>query len=289
VKLNTGALMPAIGLGTWLGNHPDDKATCAEWVLQAIKLGYRHIDTAHGYGTEPAVGEAVRKSGIPREELFITTKLPSQHHSTVEASLDESLERAGLSYYDLYLVHWPMASGAKGFLEPGDSPTIAETWAQMEKVLESGKAKAIGVSNFSIKTLEELLKTAKVVPAVNQVEMHPVLAQNDLLEYCKEKGIIITEYSPTGYANVLEHPVIVKIAKKHDVSPAQVALAWAVQRGTTAAAKSSNPTRQKQNITLPKLDEDDMKAINGMDENSRLCNDIKPGWWGKWTKEQMGW
>jgi len=245
----------------------------------------------------------VRESGIPREEIHITTKLTSSHHGRVAEALEESLARGGFDYYDLYLMHWPMGfhyrtdgSPSKkpdGTWDLAEHPTFSETWADMEKLLGTGKVRAIGVSNFSIKTLEILLKTAKVVPAVNQVELHPLLGSHDLLKYCKEKGIMLTAYTPTGFANVRDHPEMVKIAKKHGVSSAQATLAWHVQRGTTACPKSANVERQKENINLPKLDAEDMKTIDGLDQNKRL-GDFGPQTGpdilvNGWTFEQLGW
>jgi len=299
VTLNNGLKMPAIGLGCFSGTTPEEQAKCQAWVLTALQNGYRHLDTAYGYHTEKYVGAAVRESGIPREEIFITTKLTSTHHSRVAAALEESLERAGVDYFDLYLMHWPMAfhyrtdgSGPKrpdGTWDLDDECTFSQTWADMEKLMGTGKVRAIGVSNFSIKNLEILLKTATIVPAVNQVELHPLLAQNDLVKYCKEKGIMLTAYSPTGYAQVSEHPEVVKIAAKHGVSSPQVSLAWHVQRGYTACPKSTNSERQKANLNLPTLDEEDVKILNSLDQNKHLCNYGPPPLVSGWTYEQLGW
>jgi len=222
------------------------------------------------------------------------------HGDNVEGSIAKSLENAGLDYFDLYLIHWPqfipykdgksLPRNEKGVIKTVDSPTINEIWAQMEKVLASGKVKAIGVSNFSIKTLEQLFTTAKTVPAVNQVELHPYLAQPKLLEYCKSKGITVTAYTPTGYATVRQDPLIVELAEKYKVSPAQIILAWHLAYGTTAVPKSSNVDRQKENINLPKLSAEDVKRVTGLDRNERLCN--KPDENGLimgWTLEQLGW
>ncbi|KZO97312.1 Aldo/keto reductase [Calocera viscosa TUFC12733] len=300
VMLNTDAVMPAIGLGTSVGNEPHEWPQCKPWIHSALQAGYRHLDTAYGYNTEQYVGEVVRESGIPRDELWITTKLPPHHMTRVAASLEESLNRSGFDYFDLYLMHWPITRRydpklVSPFLPQKDwnlleRPTFSEVWAEMEKLVETGKVKNIGVSNFSVKNLEILLKTAKIVPAVNQVELHPVLAQNDLLAYCKEKGIILTAYSPTGYAEVRENPEVKKIAKKHGVSSPPVTLAWHVQRGTSAVPKSANAERQKENLNLPKLDEEDMKILNSLDQGKRLCD--YPGDDGTilgWTLEQLGW
>jgi len=301
VKLNSGYAIPAIGIGVYCGTDPKDHAAAVTWLLPALKAGYTHIDTAWIYGTEKSVGEAIRQSGIPREELWVTTKLPWHHAGRVEESIDQSLKNAGLDYFDLYLIHWPqviayednnpMPFDAEGSIKLAtDAPSIEETWAEMEKVLASGKVQNIGVSNFSIKTLKPLLKSAKVVPATNQVELHPYLAQNDLLEYCKSKGIVLTAYTATGYATVREDPTIVSLASKYKVSPAQIILAWHASRGTITVPKSTNPERQKENINLPNLAPEDIKTIDGLDRGERLCN--KAGEDGKvwgWTYEQLGW
>ncbi|KAH7907459.1 NADP-dependent oxidoreductase domain-containing protein [Hygrophoropsis aurantiaca] len=300
IKLNNGVLMPAIGLGCWGGLTLETRAASKHWILNALKTGYRHLDTALGYGTEKSVGEAIRESGIPREEIFVTTKLPPNHAGRVHESLQESLTNAGLDYYDLYLIHWPQTlyydpnddepKNPDGSLIAVESPTFNETWAAMEQVLESGKAKAIGISNFSIKNVEKLLTTAKVIPAINQVELHPYLAQPDLLEYCRSKGIYLTAYTPTGYATVRGDPLIISLAEKYKTSPGQIILGWHVARGNLAVPKSENPARQRDNISVITLTPEDVQAISGLDQGKRLCN--KPDSQGKvfgWTAEQMGW
>ncbi|KZT55833.1 Aldo/keto reductase [Calocera cornea HHB12733] len=297
VTLNNGVKLPAIGLGCWSGTTPEEQAKSEPWILTALQNGYRHLDTAYGYGTEKYVGNAIRSSGIPREEIFVTTKLPSNHHARVAESLEESLKRAGLDYFDLYLMHWPMAFHYRpdGYKRPDGKPdldeetTFSKTWADMEKLVGTGKVRAIGISNFSIQNLEILLKDAKIVPAMNQVELHPLLRQEDLVQYCKGKGIMLTAYSPTGYAQVREHPVVVKIAEKHKASPAQIALAWHVQRGYAACPKSTNSERQKENINLPTLDAEDIEKLNSIDENRHLCNYGPGPLVSGWTYEQLGW
>jgi len=300
LKLNTGAMMPAIGHGTWSGTTPEENQSALPWLLSALESGFRHFDTAYGYGTEGVVGQAIRESGIPRSEIFVTTKLPNHHHSCVVKSLDESLERFGCDYFDLYLIHFPQSFPPKdiegdcqrpdGSWETVEHPTVNETWAQMEAVLKTGKVRAIGVSNFSVKTLTRLLETATIIPAVDEVEMHPHLNQKALKEFCDTKGIVMTAYSPTGYAPVREDPAVIKIAESHKVSPAQVSLAWHVQRGTSAIPKSSNIVHQKANLNLPTLTSQEMEALNSLDRNTHLCQTPGPkdqvfGW----TYEQLGW
>ncbi|KAG8992817.1 hypothetical protein FRB90_000893 [Tulasnella sp. 427] len=213
-------------------------------VKTAIRLGYRHIDTAAGYRTEEAVGKAVRESGIPRSDFFVTTKLWNTDHGRVAEAFEESLARLGLEYIDLYLMHWPQAMSPSGNIpQPSESPTFVETWKAMEKLLQTGKVKSIGVSNFSIKTLEVLLDDAIIVPAVNQ---------NDLMAYCKSRGIHLTASSPLGYANSPLHSDgdILRVAWKYAITPAQVMLSWGMQRGTSVIPKSEKEERLQANISV---------------------------------------
>ncbi|EKM53336.1 uncharacterized protein PHACADRAFT_259634 [Phanerochaete carnosa HHB-10118-sp] len=311
--LNNGLKMPTIGLGCWSGNTPEEHESGYAWILGALKNGYRHLDTAHDYGTEGVVGRAVRDSGIPREEIWVTTKLPLHHHAKVSESYQDSLNNAGLDYYDLWLMHWPQAfaniddkpnprhPGPNGEPDGGeyivvDKPTFNETWADMEKVYESGKVKTIGVSNFSVKNLKTLLETAKVVPAVCQVETHPHQAQPELLAFCKEHGIVLTAYSPSGYAQVAGDPTIARLAEKYQVSPPQISFAWHVARGTTAVPKSRDAQRQHANLwELPKLSDDDVALINTLHKNVHYCGYPGPKERNGeklvfgWTYSQMGW
>ncbi|KDQ49935.1 hypothetical protein JAAARDRAFT_82050 [Jaapia argillacea MUCL 33604] len=300
LTLNTGAPMPAIGLGCWGGVTEAERAAAEPWILTALKAGYRHLDTAHGYGTEVVVGKAIRASGIPREDIFVTTKLPPHHGGKVEYSINESLERLGLDYVDLYLVHWPQSEAyvdgnddpkdASGELIVNDPPKFAQVWEQMEKVYASGKARAIGVSNFSVKTLEQLIKSAKVMPAANQLELHPYLQQPALMEYCASKGIKVIAYTPTGYATVRSDPTITSLASKYGVMPAQIILAWHLLRGNAAVPKSANGEHQKGNLVIPKLSQTDFEAICALDREERLCNkaDSKGKVYG-WNYAQLGW
>ncbi|KAK0438468.1 reductase AKOR2 [Armillaria borealis] len=260
-----------------------------KWISTAIQ--------AHRYrpGTEKVVGEAIRESGIPREEFFITTKLPFNCQDRVAESFDLSLKNLGLDYVDLANTWMDFPLGPDGSEITVDSPTFNESYAEIEKIYASGRAKAIGVSNFSIKTdtrsLEELLQTATVVPAVNQIERHPYLAQNDLIAYHKKKGIATEAYSPGGNKNAIrEDPVINAISAKRGVSPTQIILAWHLAGGIIIVPKSENEQRQKENITLPALDEEDLKRIDQLDRGERICNKLDKNGkiWG-WTKERMGW
>ncbi|KAJ7089894.1 NADP-dependent oxidoreductase domain-containing protein [Mycena belliarum] len=299
IKLNTGASIPAIGLGAFTGEVVEGSE---KWILTALQAGYRHIDTARVYGTEPHVGTAIRASGLPREDIFVTTKLPWHHGQEVSRSLEDSLKNFGLDYLDLYLMHFPisMEYPIHGYAGPStikgvttewkllDSWTFNQTWAAME-ALPKSRVRAIGVSNFSIKTLEELLKTAKVVPAVLQVEIHPYLAQTELVEYCHKKGITVTAYSPTGLEKVRSDPTIVALAAKYGVSAAQIILAWHVARGVSAVPKSADPQRQKDNVNLPTLSPEDVASITALDRGERIVNVLKEGKHFGWSAERLGW
>ncbi|THY90535.1 Aldo/keto reductase [Aureobasidium pullulans] len=207
--LNTGAKIPALGLGTWQSAPGEVKNA----VSHALKVGYKHIDAAYVYGNEDEVGEGLaegfKSAGIKREDVFVTTKLWCTYHSRPEENLDLSLKSLGLDYVDLYLMHWPVPMNPKGndpkFPKHPDGSrdldttwSYTQTWKEMEKLLATGKTKAIGVANFSVPFLEELMKEAKVTPAANQIENHPYLPQQEIVDYCKEKGILITAYSPLG-------------------------------------------------------------------------------------------
>ncbi|PBK61527.1 Aldo/keto reductase [Armillaria solidipes] len=303
VELNNGTKIPIIGTGGGPSALTVEACKAAKkWISTAIQAGYRHIDTALIYGTEKVIGEAIRESGIPREEFFITTKLPFNCQDRVAESFDLSLKNLGLEYVDLYLMHWPMTIpyrdtwmdfplGPDGSVITVDSPTFNESYAEIEKIYASGRAKAIGVSNLSIKTLEELLSTATVVPAVNQIERHPYLAQSDLIAYHKKKGIATEAYSPGGNKNAIREDLVInEIAAKHGVSPTQVILAWHTAGGVIIVPKSENEQRQKDNMILPALDEEDLKKIDGLDRGERLGYKVDKNGkiWG-WTTERLGW
>lgn len=213
-KLNTGASIPALGFGTWQDKEAQEPA-----VLAALQAGVRHIDTAAVYGTEPAVGSAIKKSGVPRGEIYVTTKIWNNSHAPedVEAALDASLSNLGTDYVDLWLMHWPSSFASGSSLFPKDSngkvkagtSDYVETYKAMEKLYKSGKARAIGVSNFSKAEMERLIKEVNVVPAVHQLELHPYLQQSGFAEWHKSQGIHVTQYSPFGNSNeVVSTPTI---------------------------------------------------------------------------------
>ncbi|ROW05817.1 hypothetical protein VMCG_05138 [Cytospora schulzeri] len=284
-KLNTGATIPAIGFGTWQDADAQEDA-----VFHALKAGYRHIDTARIYGTEAAVAKGIKKAGVPRERLFLTTKLwnNAHHPDDVEKALDASLKDLETDYVDLFLIHWPVAfaRGDEPFpKDSNDKPKVesidyVDTYKALEKVYKNGKAKAIGISNFSKAELDRVLKECEVVPAVHQMELHPWLQQKGFSDFHREKGIHITHYSPLGNQNaiygdkvgkVIEDPVLVEIGKKHNKSSAQVALAWGIARGQSVIPKSKTPERIEQNLQGDfKLDAEDVKKIAAIDKKIRF-------------------
>ncbi|HWO07359.1 MAG TPA: aldo/keto reductase [Candidatus Paceibacterota bacterium] len=219
IEMNTGEKMPVIGFGTWnLAGRAEQP------VLWALEAGYRHIDTAKIYDTETDIGRAVKKSGVPREEIFITTKLwdDDQGYERAIRAIDASLDRLGMDYVDLYLIHWPNTD------EPGGKDVRAETWRAMEHIFRAGKARTIGVSNYERSHLAEMELYAEMPPAVNQVEMHPFKVPNDTVEYCHEHGIIVVNYSPLTRTQYFGDETLNAIEKKHGKTVPQVLLRWGV-------------------------------------------------------------
>jgi len=262
VKLNNGVDIPLLGLGVY--QSPPGKTT-QDAVRHALKCGYRLVDTARIYGNEQDVGLAIRESGSPREEVFVTTKLWNSDHgydSTIRAC-EESLRRLGLNYLDLYLIHWPV-SGVRN-----------ESWKAMEKLLKDGKCRAIGVSNYTINHLSEMLASSNTIPAVNQVEFHPFLYQQKLLEYCRGHGIQLEAYSPLTRGERLNHPKVVEIAREHGRTPAQILVRWAVQHSVVAIPKSVRNERILENSRVFDftLSPSEMKALDSLNEDFRTCWD----------------
>ncbi|KAF7375875.1 aldo/keto reductase [Mycena sanguinolenta] len=212
--LNDGTKIPSIGMGCWMGVSGGGERVY-DMCLAALQCGYRHFDTASGYANEEYVGRAIRDSGIPREEIYLTTKLGNVDHHRVKEAFEESLQKLDVAYVDLYLLHWPQGFINGKVLSPEEHPTFIETWKEMEKLLETGKVKSIGVSNFSIKTLEQLLPHCSIIPATNQVELHPCLPQTKLKAFCEDRGILLTAYSPLGRSTTfMEDTTIKDIAER---------------------------------------------------------------------------
>ncbi|KAF5384528.1 hypothetical protein D9757_006468 [Collybiopsis confluens] len=285
-QLNDGTKMPAIGMGCWMGvpiSESDERVH--EMCVNAIKAGYRHFDTAARYaqvlrlGSESQIGRAVRNSGLPRNEFYITTKLANPFHSRVKEAFEGSLETLDCEYIDLYLIHWPQAGKPEcgedawgdAVFRPNESPTFIETWKDMEQLLQDGRVKSIGLSNFSIKNLEILLPHCTTFPVTNQVELHPFLPQHELKTYCDSKGILLTAYSPLGQpagpdqpTSLFNNSTITSLANKLHVDVAQVLLSWGVQRRTAVIPKTVNPARMERNISLIHLSPEEMKSLDDL-------------------------
>lgn len=258
-RLNDGKEMPMLGFGTW--QLKDGKEATAA-VLKALETGYRHIDTAAIYGNEESIGKAVMESNIPRDEIFITTKIWNDAHNDPMKAFNESLKRLRMDYVDLYLIHWPVNERN-------------ETWQAMEEILQHGKARSIGVSNFTIRHLEELMGQSEIVPAVNQVEFSPFLYQKDLLDFCKSSKIQLEAYSPLSRAKKLDDPRLKSIAQKYNKSPAQIMLRWSIQHSVVVIPKSRHPDRIKENADIFdfSISPADMKSLDSLNDNFRTCWD----------------
>ncbi|MCG6194359.1 aldo/keto reductase [Leptospira sp. FAT2] len=262
VTLNNGVSMPILGLGVWKTKSGKE---CREAVLNALEAGYRHIDTAKIYGNEEDVGKAIRESGIPRKEIFITTKLwnADQGSDKTRKALETSLETLGIDFVDLYLIHFPVTSKRN------------DSWKELEKAYHDKLCKSIGVSNYTIAHLTELLKEAKITPAVNQVEFHPFLNQVVLFEYCKKHKIQLEAYSPLAHGQKIEDRRIADIAKQYGRTPAQILIRWAVEQNIVVIPKSVKKDRIVENAQIFdfQIKDEDMRILNSLDENFRTCWD----------------
>lgn len=302
LTFRNGDILPALGLGTW--KSPSGKVYDA--VLEAIKIGYRHIDCAYIYGNEREIGEALQKAikdGIvKREDLFITSKLwnNSHHKNDVRPALKQTLADLQLDYLDLYLIHWPVAQkpdvvqpkSEKDFLSQEEAP-VEDTWKAMKQLKEEGLAKHIGVANFSIENLKRIMKHSDTTPEVNQVELHPHLLQEELVKFCKENKIIVTGYSPLGSKDrsssmkkedepdLFELDSVKSVAQKHNKTAPQILLAWALNRGVSVIPKSTSKEHIKANFEAAdiELSKEEMESINKEDKNYRFVDG------SFWTKE----
>jgi len=262
VKLNNGVEMPIFGLGVF---KVEEGQEVIDSVKAAIKAGYISIDTAAAYKNEEGVGQGIKESGVNREDLFITTKVwnADQGYESTLAAFETSLQKLGLDYIDLYLIHWPVKGKYK------------ETWKALEELYKDGKVKAIGVSNFHQHHLEDLLEEAEVVPMVNQIELHPLLSQVELRNFCKEKGIVVEAWSPLAQGKLLNNSVLAEIAAKYNKSTAQIILRWDLQNDIVTIPKSIKEHRIIENADIFDFDltKEDIDKINELNKNERVGPD----------------
>ena len=260
--LSNNVTIPELGFGTWQTPNGDVAVSA---VKKALEVGYRHIDTAQGYKNEDSVGQAIKESGIPREEIFLTTKLWNENHSydLVLSSFEESLKKLQTDYIDLFLIHWP---NPVKFRDNWQSAN-AETWRAMEELYQAGKIKAIGVSNFLPHHFEELKKTATIFPMVNQIFLAPGELQNEVVAYCKENNVLLEAYSPLGTGKIFDVPEMQELSDKYGKTIAQIAIRWSLQRGFLPLPKSVTPSRIEENLAVFdfELSDEDMERIDQLD------------------------
>ncbi len=265
IMLNNGNRIPQFGFGVFLVK-PDETEQA---VATALEAGYRHIDTAEGYGNEKEVGQAIARSGLPRSDVYVTTKLGNGAHRPDDArrAFDESLKALGSDYVDLFLIHWPLPTRYDG--------DYVSTWQTLEEFYREGRARSVGVSNFQPHHLRRLHQECEITPAVNQIEVSPYLTQDDVRGFCAEHQITIEAWSPLARGNVLTDPTIVAIAEKVGKSPAQVVLRWHIQRGDVVFPKSVTPARIRENIDIFdfELSGEDHEAITALNRNERTGPD----------------
>jgi len=261
VTLNDGNPIPQLGYGVWQVSTDD----IVPAVLKALEVGYRHIDTAAIYGNEEGVGRAIAESGIPREELFVTTKLWNERHDDAPAAIQESLTKLGLDYVDLYLIHWPAPKADK----------YLTAWQSLEQFTADGLARSVGVSNFHASHLQKILNATSTVPAVNQIEVHPTFAQTELIATNTSYGITTESWSPLGLSQDLDNSVIISLAEELGRTPAQVILRWHIQKGYVVFPKSVTPSRIAENFDVFgfELDDAQIATIDGLDSGNRTGGD----------------
>ena len=260
-KLSNGVEIPCVGFGTW---QTPDGETAVKAVAAALEAGYRHIDTAQNYENEGSVGEAVANSGIPRKEIFLTSKLNNKAHSYDETmeTFEQTLKNLRTDYLDLFLIHWPNPIKYRDCWQKAN----AETWRAFEELYDAGKIRAIGVSNFRPHHLEELAKTAKIMPMVNQIRLCPGCTQDEVVEYSRSKGMLLEAYSPLGIGKIFDVPEMQQLAEKYDRSIAQVCIRWSLQNGWLPLPKSVTPSRIAENTKVFdfEISDDDVKLIAGL-------------------------
>jgi 2,5-diketo-D-gluconate reductase A len=265
VQLNNGRTIPQFGFGVF----QVDPSDTVDATVAALEAGYRHIDTAQMYGNEREVGEAIRKSGIDRDEVFITSKLNNGYHrpDDARAAFDLTMDALGIDFIDLFLIHWPLPT-----LYDGD---FVSTWQTLEEFYRDGRARSIGVSNFQINHLNRLAAESDVVPAINQIEVHPYLTQTPLRDHCSEKQIVVEAWSPIARGKVLDDPTITAIASRHEKTSAQVVLRWHIQRGDVVFPKSVKPERIRENVDVFDFDlpPEDVEAISALNRDERIGPD----------------
>lgn len=268
--LSNGVKIPCVGFGTW--KIPGDE-TVVNAVKEAIKAGYRHVDTAAIYFNEEGVGQAIKECGVPRSEIFVTSKLwnSEQGYESTLAAFDATMERLGLDYLDLYLIHWPMAKDFKDSWQTA----VCETWRAFEKLYKDGRIRAIGVSNFLENHFEVLLDCCEIVPMVNQIEIHPGYNKADTVQHCHSQGIVVEAWSPLGQGKCMDDPVLKSIAAKYGKSSAQVTLRWLLQRDILPLPRSINPLHIAENADIFsfELSDEDMGRISAISAYGRLGGD----------------
>ncbi len=264
LELADGRAMPMLGLGVW---QVEDSRECVDAVRWALELGYRHVDTAQAYGNEESVGQGIRESGVAREEIFVTTKFFPRQDDPL-AAIEESLRRLGLDYVDLYIIHWP-----------ANGPTWA--WPGMERAREAGYTRSIGVSNFSVEELQQVLATATEAPVVNQVQFNPYAYRKAVLDACREHKITLEAYSPLGTGRHLDSDTATEIARRYGRTPAQVLLRWCVERGVPVIPKSTHRERIAENAEIFDftLTDDEMTELDKLDQTGGTSQAQERKWW----------